>query len=133
VKYVHKRLDDPLPTVEPADDATGAAAAKTTADAAATTAAGAAAGAGAIDEATFATIRAALGGAGQAVREKVWMVSLDLPIEAPSPAEAVRRFWSYVRELGPVELPTYVSPAGDELAMQAFVLGEEANLDPEEG
>ena len=35
-------------------------------------------------------------------------------------------------ELGPRELPTFVSPAGDELAMQAFVLGEEANLDPEE-
>jgi hypothetical protein len=37
-----------------------------------------------------------------------------------------------VRELGPVELPTYVWPYGDELAMQAFVLGEEANQDPEE-
>jgi hypothetical protein len=61
-----------------------------------------------------------------------WMVSLDLPIEASSPAEAVRVFWSYVMELGPRELPTFVSPAGDELAMQAFVLGEEANLDPEE-
>ncbi|MEV1287131.1 hypothetical protein [Micromonospora sp. NPDC049679] len=61
-----------------------------------------------------------------------WLVSLDLPIEAPSPAEAVRLFWSYVMELGPRELPTFVSPAGDELAMQAFVLGEEANQDPEE-
>jgi hypothetical protein len=65
-------------------------------------------------------------------RSQVWMVSLDLPIEAPTAAEAVRRFWSYVRELGPQELPTYVSPAGDELALQAFVLGEEANQDPEE-
>jgi hypothetical protein len=64
-------------------------------------------------------------------RDRVWLVSLDLPIEAPTPAEAVRRFWSYVRELGPVELPTYVAPAGDELAMQAFVLGEEADQDPE--
>ncbi len=35
-------------------------------------------------------------------------------------------------ELGPRELPTYVSPSDDELAMQAFVLGEEANQDPEE-
>jgi hypothetical protein len=59
-------------------------------------------------------------------------VSLDLPIEASTPAEAVRLFWSYVMELGPRELPTFVSPAGDELAMQAFVLGEEANQDPEE-
>jgi len=64
-------------------------------------------------------------------RDRVWLVSLDLPIEAPTSAEAVRRFWSYVRELGPVELPTYVAPAGDELAMQAFVLGEEADQDPE--
>ncbi|WBB77667.1 hypothetical protein O7606_15445 [Micromonospora sp. WMMD882] len=61
-----------------------------------------------------------------------WLVSLDLPIEAATPAEAVRLFWSYVRELGPRELPAYVSPSGDELAMQAFVLGVEANQDPEE-
>lgn len=65
-------------------------------------------------------------------RDRVWMVSLDLPIEAPTPGEAVRRFWSYVRELGPVELPTYVAPAGNELAMQAFVLGAEASQDPED-
>lgn len=61
-----------------------------------------------------------------------WLVSVDLPIEASSPAEAVRQFWSYVRQLGPAELPAYVSPSDDELAMQAYVLGEEANLDPEE-
>ncbi|MEU3452076.1 hypothetical protein ABZ671_00335 [Micromonospora sp. NPDC006766] len=61
-----------------------------------------------------------------------WLVSLDLPIEAASPAEAVRLFWSYVQELGPRELPAFVSPTGDELAMQAFVLGAEANQDPEE-
>ena len=65
-------------------------------------------------------------------RDRVWLVSLDLPIEAPTSGEAVRRFWSYVRELGPVELPTYVAPAGNELAMQSFVLGEEASQDPEE-
>jgi hypothetical protein len=63
---------------------------------------------------------------------RTWLVSVDLPIEAESPAEAVRRFWSYVRDLGPRELPTFVSPTDDELAMQAFVLGEHANLDPEE-
>ncbi len=85
---------------------------------------------GEVDPATFAAIAERLRPARTA--EKVWMVSLDLPIEAPTSAEAVRRFWSYVRELGPVELPTYVTPAGDELAMQAFVLGEEVNQDPEE-
>ncbi|MEV0728919.1 hypothetical protein [Polymorphospora sp. NPDC050346] len=63
---------------------------------------------------------------------RTWLVSLDLPIEASTPAEAVRIFWSYVAELGPRELPTFVSPSSDELAMQAFVLGEEANQDPEE-
>ena len=63
---------------------------------------------------------------------QTWLVSLDLPIEAATPAEAVRQFWSYVLELGPAELPTFVSPSGDELAMQAFVLGEQANQDPEE-
>lgn len=63
---------------------------------------------------------------------QTWLVSVDLPIEAATPAEAVRQFWSYVLELGPAELPAFVSPSGNELAMQAFVLGEEANLDPEE-
>jgi hypothetical protein len=63
---------------------------------------------------------------------RTWLVSVDLPVEAPTPAEAVRQFWSYVLELGPAELPAFVSPSGDELTMQAFVLGEEANLDPEE-
>lgn len=61
-----------------------------------------------------------------------WLVSVDLPIEAATPAEAVRLFWAYVRELGPRELPAYVSPSGNELAMQAYVLGAEANQDPEE-
>jgi len=61
----------------------------------------------------------------------VWFVSLALPIEAGSPAEAVREFWSYVDKLGPRELPAYVWPLGDELAMQAFVLGAVTNLDPE--
>lgn len=61
-----------------------------------------------------------------------WLVSVALPIEAATPAEAVRQFWSHVRELGPAELAAYVWPSGDELAMQAFVLGAEANQDPEE-
>ncbi|HET9519026.1 MAG TPA: hypothetical protein VFO77_14990 [Actinoplanes sp.] len=69
---------------------------------------------------------------GCAAGRRSWLVSVDLPIEAQSPAEAVRQFWSYVSELGPGELPTYVSPSDDELAMQAFVLGEVANQDPED-
>ncbi|WP_229067978.1 hypothetical protein [Actinoplanes sp. DH11] len=64
--------------------------------------------------------------------KKSWLVSVAMPIEATTPAEAVRQFWSHVSELGPQELPTYVWPSGDELAMQAFVLGAEANQDPEE-
>jgi hypothetical protein len=67
-----------------------------------------------------------------AAARQTWLVSLDLPIEAASAAEAVRQFWTYVAELGPRELPTFVSPAGDELAMQAMVAGVEVNLDPEE-
>jgi hypothetical protein len=72
------------------------------------------------------------------IPRRSWLVSIDLPIEATSAADAVREFWTYVRELGPAELPVFVSPTGDELAMQAFVLDieanrdVEANLDPEE-
>jgi hypothetical protein len=106
VTYVLKSIDDPVPVD----------AALLTGDE--------------VDAATFSAVAERLRPAPTA--ERVWMVSLDLPIEAPTSAEAVRRFWSYVRELGPVELPTYVSPAGDELAMRAFVLGEEVNQDPEE-
>lgn len=69
---------------------------------------------------------------GQAPPKRNWLVSVAMPIEAPNPAEAVRQFWSHINELGPRELPTYVWPSGDELAMQAFVLGVEANQDPEE-
>jgi len=64
--------------------------------------------------------------------KRTWLVSVDLPIEAASPAEAVRLFWSYVYDLGPKELPAFVMPTGNELAMQAFVLGVESNQDPEE-
>jgi hypothetical protein len=52
------------------------------------------------------------------------MVSVHLPIEASSPAEAVREFWTYVMRLGPRELPAYVHPAGDELAMREYVDGK---------
>ena len=83
----------------------------------------------ALEPDVFRRLAARLGGDRDA---QTWLVSLDLPIEATSPAEAVRQFWSYVLELGPAELPTFVSPSGNELAMQAFVLGAEANLDPEE-
>jgi hypothetical protein len=68
----------------------------------------------------------------QAGSRSVWFVSVALPIEAASRAEAVREFWTYLEKLGPRELPAYVWPLGDELAMQAFVLGAVTNLDPEE-
>jgi hypothetical protein len=61
-----------------------------------------------------------------------WMVSVALPIEAPTPADAVREFWGYVQSLGPAELPAFVWPRGDELALQAYVSNEPVNLDPEE-
>ena len=82
-----------------------------------------------VDEELFQRLAARVGNGPD---RQTWLVSLDLPIEAATPAEAVRQFWSYVLELGPAELPTFVSPSGDELAMQAFVLGEQANQDPEE-
>ncbi|MEU8656507.1 hypothetical protein [Actinoplanes philippinensis] len=85
--------------------------------------------AGAIDEETFQRYARRLG---PPADRKPWLVSVAMPIEAANPAEAVRQFWSHVLELGPAELPTYVWPSGDELAMQAFVLGAEANQDPEE-
>jgi hypothetical protein len=66
------------------------------------------------------------------VPKREWLVSLDLPIEADSPAEAVRIFWTYVRQLGPAELPAFVSPRGDETAMRPYVLGVEHEMDPEE-
>jgi hypothetical protein len=61
-----------------------------------------------------------------------WLVSVDLPIEAASAADAVRTFWTYVYDLGPDELPAFVAPLADELSMQAYVHGEPTNLDPEE-
>ncbi|GIE83568.1 hypothetical protein [Actinoplanes regularis] len=84
---------------------------------------------GAVAEADFRRFADRLGAARP---KRNWLVSVAMPIEASGPAEAVRQFWSHVNELGPRELPTYVWPSGDELAMQAFVLGVEANQDPEE-
>jgi hypothetical protein len=60
------------------------------------------------------------------------MVSVALPVEAADRAGAVREFWDYVRRLGPDELPAFVWPLGDELGLQAYVLDEPVNLDPEE-
>lgn len=64
--------------------------------------------------------------------QKEWLVSVSLPIEAATPADAVREYWRYLVELGPSELPAFVSPAGDELAMTAYVADGLAPLDPEE-
>jgi hypothetical protein len=61
-----------------------------------------------------------------------WLVSVALPIEAGSAGEAVREFWGYVDSLGAGELPAFVWPHGDELAMRAYVLDTPAALDPEE-
>ena len=68
----------------------------------------------------------------EGMAQRSWLVSVDLPIEAASPAEAVAEFWSYLRELGPEELPAFVSPSGDELSMRVFVAGEPHDLDPED-
>ena len=85
----------------------------------------------AVEPEVFQRLAARLGG-DRARERRTWLVSVALPIEATNQAEAVRQFWSHVLELGPAELPAYVWPSGDELAMQAFVLGAEANQDPEE-
>lgn len=61
-----------------------------------------------------------------------WLVSVNLPIEAVDSADAAAQFWAYLRELGADELPVFVSPADDELAMQVYVGGEQHDLDPEE-
>jgi len=66
------------------------------------------------------------------VSKKAWLVNVALPIEAESPAEAVGEYWRYVAELGSAQLPAYVCPVGDELAMTPFVAGAPTNLDPEE-
>lgn len=110
VRYTHRLLDAPLPVAFDAGLGTW----PLTADAFTALA-------GKVDAAHHV-------GAGR----RSWLVNVSLPVEARTAPEAVRAFWSLVRELGPTELPTYVSPSGDELAMQVYVLGEESNQDPEE-
>jgi hypothetical protein len=65
-------------------------------------------------------------------RRSDWLVTLSMPIEAVDKAEAVRQFWSYIRSLGPKELPTFVAPYGRELEGTSFLLGVEHEQDPEE-
>jgi hypothetical protein len=108
IAYTHRLFDSPLPASD----------------------LGVVAGVAPIDADRFAALVDKAGPERGATRE--WLVGLYLPIEAPSQAEAVRAFWTYTLQLGPRELPAFVSPLGDELSMQAYVLGELANLDPEE-
>jgi hypothetical protein len=63
---------------------------------------------------------------------KRYLVSVSMPIEAASESDAAQEFWRYVAELGPNNLPVFVSPVEDELAMQTYVDGEPAGQDPEE-
>lgn len=65
-------------------------------------------------------------------RRSDWLVSLTIPVEAADRAEAVRLFWSYIRSLGPAELPAFVSPYGSELEGVSFLLSGEHEQDPEE-
>ncbi|WP_025272137.1 hypothetical protein [Haloglycomyces albus] len=61
-----------------------------------------------------------------------WIVNLSVPIEASDPAEAARRFWSYVQQLGPTELPLFVAPYGEEIQGEAYLLGQPHEQDPED-
>ena len=130
--YLRRAFDEPVP----ADELT---AATPLASAGSVTAAGSVAAAGLrtavvalpVEPEVFRRLAAALGARPE--QRRSWLVSVALPIEAATPSEAVRQFWSHLLTLGPGELPTYVWPSGDELAMQAFVLGGESNQDPEEG
>jgi len=108
VRYTRRLLDQPLPVQ-----------------------AEVAAGLRQVSRAEYDRLTALVAPSGAAGRAE-WFVTVALPIEAPSPAEAVREFWTYVGTLGPRELPAFVWPRGDELAMQTYVLGEPANQDPEE-
>ena len=112
VRYTHRLFDDPQPAgayIAPAGSLSP------------------------VGETEFAELTAAVGPRHRIDSDREeWFVSVALPIEAASRAEAVREFWSYVEKLGPRELPAFVWPKGNELAMQAYVLGVETNLDPEE-
>jgi hypothetical protein len=110
VRYTHRLLDAPLPV--PIDGGPGT---------------------WPLTDAAFAALVGAVGAAHRVGSgRRSWLVNVSLPVEASTAPEAVRAFWSYVRDLGPTQLPAFVSPSGDELAMQVYVLGEEANQDPEE-
>lgn len=65
-------------------------------------------------------------------QRRQWLVTLSMPIEASGQSDAAADFWQYIEALGPDELPLFISPSDDELKMQAYVAGEETNLDPEE-
>lgn len=119
--YVRRAFDAPVPaTGLPLPGSAGAAASSSEAGVPVR-----------VEPEVFRRLTAALGGE-PGPGTPSWLVSVALPIEAATPADAVRQFWTHMVELGPRELPTYVWPSGDELAMQAFVLGAEANQDPEE-
>jgi hypothetical protein len=112
VEYTHRLFDDPVPLVGLPIDGPGVYV---------------------LDPTTYDAWAGKVGADRRVdATKRTWLVSVDLPIEAPNPAEAVRAFWSFVYELGPRELPAFVAPSDDELAMQAYVLGAETNLDPEE-
>ncbi len=64
-------------------------------------------------------------------QRKTWLVSVDLPIEADTPGEAARIFWEHVSELGPKQLPVFVAPTRDELAMQVYLGDQPHEYDPE--
>jgi hypothetical protein len=113
VEYTHRLFDDPVPLVGLPTGGTS--------------------GVVALDAATYEAWASKVGADRRVdAAKRTWLVSVDLPIEAPNAAEAVRAFWSYVFELGPRELPAFVAPSDDELAMHAYVLGTETNLDPED-
>jgi hypothetical protein len=110
VTYTHRMLDDPVPAPLSGEP-----------------------GFHEISEADYERLAAGVGADRRTDADKSeWFVSVALPIEAASRAEAVREFWTYVAKLGPRELPAFVWPKGDELSMQAYVLGAETTLDPEE-
>jgi len=113
VRYTHRLFDEPRQV--PVGDVAAAAGLTT------------------LDEAAYQRLAGPVGAAHRVDADRAaWLVSVALPIEASSAAEAVREFWTYVDRLGPRELPAFVWPPGDELAMQAYVLGDEATLDPED-
>ncbi|GAA4922415.1 hypothetical protein [Stackebrandtia albiflava] len=64
--------------------------------------------------------------------QRQWLVTLSMPIEAGDRAQAAAGFWEYVKNLGADELPVFVSPMTDEMAMLAYVGGVESDQDPEE-